>query len=109
MKNPIVSLAFLTLVSLLGLGAAACEEKASHTEAASGGHAAADAEPGTWADWCGEHAVPESQCTQCHKDLIPAFKATGDWCADHGLPKSQCKKCDPSLVIERPPKPAEQP
>ena len=50
------------------------------------------------------HAVPESQCTRCNKDLIPAFQATGDWCAEHGLPESQCLKCNPDVKIVRPPK-----
>jgi hypothetical protein len=72
--------------------------------AATPGHAPAGAEPGSHADWCGEHAVPESLCTRCSPDLIPAFKATGDWCDTHGLPQSQCTACDPGLVIERPPK-----
>ncbi len=66
-------------------------------------HAGADAVPGSHDDWCGEHAVPESQCTRCNSALIPAFKATGDWCAEHGLPESQCLACNPDLVIERPP------
>lgn len=66
-------------------------------------HGAADAAPGSHADWCGEHAVAESQCTRCNSSLIPAFKATGDWCDEHGLPDSQCLTCDPDLVIERPP------
>jgi hypothetical protein len=67
-------------------------------------HAAEGARPGSHEDWCGEHAVPESQCTRCNSKLIPAFKATGDWCAEHGLPESQCLICDPDLAIERPPK-----
>jgi hypothetical protein len=67
---------------------------ASHAEGAT---------PGTHADWCGEHNVPESQCTRCDASLVPAFKATGDWCDEHGLPKSQCLACDPALRIERPP------
>lgn len=67
-------------------------------------HADANVVPGSHEDWCGEHAVPESQCTRCNKDLIPAFKATGDWCPEHGLPESQCLVCNPDLVIERPPK-----
>ena len=70
---------------------------------AAGGHAPAGAVPGSHEDWCAEHAVPESQCTQCNPSLVAAFKATGDWCPEHGLPESQCKKCNPELVIERPP------
>lgn len=67
-------------------------------------HAPADAAPGSHDDWCGEHQVPESQCTRCDPSLIPAFQATGDWCAEHGLPESQCLACNPDLKIERPPK-----
>jgi hypothetical protein len=72
--------------------------------ATAAGHGPAGVKPGSHEDWCGEHAVPESQCTRCNKDLIPAFKATGDWCEEHGLPESQCLKCNPDLKIVRPPK-----
>lgn len=72
-----------------------------HTPAA---HAPANVVPGSHEDWCAEHAVPESQCTQCDPALAAAFKATGDWCPEHGLPESQCLKCNPELKIERPPK-----
>jgi hypothetical protein len=65
-------------------------------------HAAEGAKPGSYEDWCSEHAVPESQCTRCDKSLIPVFKATGDWCDKHGLPKSQDLKCDTDLKIVRP-------
>ena len=68
-------------------------------------HAPADVVPGSYEDWCGEHAVPESQCTRCNPSLVAAFKATGDWCAEHGLPESHCLRCNPDLKIERPPKP----
>ena len=92
---------------LLGLALLACGGGASDPAPAPGApapaHGAADAVPGSHADWCGEHAVPESQCTRCDAALIPAFQATGDWCAEHGLPESQCRACTPGLVIERPP------
>lgn len=67
-----------------------------------GQHAPPSAVPGSYEDWCGEHAVPESLCTRCNPALVPAFQATGDWCAEHGLPESQCLVCNPSLRIERP-------
>ena len=70
----------------------------------SGSHGAALAIPGSYEDWCGEHAVPESQCTRCNPSLVAAFQATGDWCAEHGLPESHCLRCNPDLKIERPPK-----
>lgn len=66
--------------------------------------APASAKPGSYEDWCAEHGVAESQCTQCNPALSAAFKATGDWCAEHATPESQCRKCDPDLKIERPPK-----
>ncbi len=77
---------------------------AAATPAAAAGHAAPGAQAGTHADWCAEHAVPESLCTRCNPALVPAFKATNDWCAEHGLPESQCLVCNPDLKIERPPK-----
>lgn len=95
---------FLLLATLVACGGSS--EPAAQPEAnpAPAQHADANVTPGSHADWCGEHAVPESQCTRCNKDLIPAFKATGDWCDEHGLPESQCLACNPDLVIERPPK-----
>lgn len=77
---------------------------ATPTAAAPAAHADAGVQPGSHEDWCGEHAVPESQCTQCNPTLVAAFKATNDWCPEHGLPESHCKKCNPDLKIERPPK-----
>lgn len=70
-----------------------------------GTHAAPGATPGSYADWCGEHGVPESVCTRCDPALAAAFKATHDWCEEHGLPESQCLRCNPGLKIERPARP----
>jgi len=100
--------ALLALFSTAGCGgggAAPPEPRAGASGAAAAAHAPADVEPGSYADWCGEHAVPESQCTRCNPALIAAFQATGDWCAEHSLPESQCKTCNPDLKIERPPRP----
>ena len=79
-------------------------EKSAQAEKKEGGHAPAGVKPGSHEDWCDEHQVPESQCTRCNPDLIPAFKATNDWCEEHGLPESQCTICNPELKIVRPPK-----
>ncbi len=79
----------------------ATAEESAHVSA---GHAPKDAKPGSYEDWCGEHAVPESLCTRCDPSLVAAFKATGDWCEEHGLPESQCLACNPDLKIVRPPK-----
>jgi len=100
---------FLLVAALVGCTGSSEPSASSNTSASTSTrtpseHAAADAEPGSHEDWCGEHGVPESQCTRCNPDLIPAFKATGDWCDEHGLPDSQCTTCSPDLVIERPPK-----
>src|SRR5690349_17825005 len=73
-------------------------------QAQKGGHAPANVKPGSHEDWCEEHRVPESQCTRCNAELVPAFKATGDWCVEHQVPESQCLKCNPKLSIVRPPK-----
>lgn len=104
----------LSLVASLALVAPACskdsgsaakpESTAAQAAKQDGAHAPSNVKPGSHEDWCGEHAVPESQCSRCNPELIPAFKATGDWCAEHGLPESQCLKCNPDLKIVRPPK-----
>ncbi|HRE92033.1 MAG TPA: hypothetical protein PK095_23155 [Myxococcota bacterium] len=77
---------------------------ATSPTAPTGDHAGPGVVPGSHEDWCGEHAVPESQCSRCNPKLIAAFKATGDWCAEHALPESQCLLCHPDLKIVRPPK-----
>ncbi len=92
---------------LAALVPAACSDDgaaAGAPGAAAPVHAGAAVAPGSHDDWCGEHAVPESQCTLCDPGLAAAFKATNDWCAEHGLPESQCRACNPGLVINRPPK-----
>ena len=35
-------------------------------------------------DWCEEHTVPESQCVECHPDLLARGKDYG-WCKEHGV------------------------
>jgi len=113
MRNIIIALIVLTS-SLYAVG---CNknESAPHggtntaapsAASASASHAQAGVTPGSYADWCDEHQVAESQCTRCNPSLIAAFKVTGDWCAEHGLPESQCLLCNPDLKIQRPPKPA---
>jgi hypothetical protein len=114
----------MTMLLALALAAGACSKEKDATPKAApstpaagkpegphdddqrgdGTHATRGVKPGSHEDWCGEHAVPESQCTRCNPDLIPAFKATGDWCEAHGLPMSQCLKHNPELKIVRPPK-----
>jgi len=98
MRSSVVSSIGLVCILFFGCGRAVEEKEAPQ-------HAAAEVVPGSYEDWCGEHQVPESQCTRCNPDLIAAFRATGDWCAEHGLPESQCLACNPNLKIERPPQP----
>ena len=99
-----LALIAIAAVLLTGCSKSAAPTPAAPTAAAPAAHAAAAAVPGSHEDWCGEHGVPESQCTKCNPDLIAAFKATNDWCDEHGLPESQCTRCNPSLVIARPAK-----
>jgi hypothetical protein len=99
----------LSLMLALGVGCSnekpnEAPAKVSDPKPAPIEHAPAGVTPGSHEDWCGEHEVPESQCTRCNAELIPAFKATKDWCPEHGLPESQCTICNPGLVIQRPPK-----
>ena len=95
---------FLFVLTLLACSGSAADPSASREAEPTPTHAPADVVAGSHADWCAEHAVPESQCTRCDATLTPAFQATGDWCVEHGLPKSQCLQCNPDLKIERPPK-----
>ena len=106
-------LAFALGATLVGCGGGAApreqapDPQAAGTPAATDaaeGHAAADVVPGSYEDWCTEHAVAETACTRCDASRIPAFKAIGDWDDEHGLPKSQCLTCDPDLKIVRPAK-----
>jgi hypothetical protein len=105
------------LTTLLGFALGGCEEKDDTKQAAqqtsaspastpneSPAHARSGVQPGSHEDWCGEHQVPESQCTRCNSSLIAAFKATRDWCEEHTLPESQCLICNPDLKIARPPR-----
>lgn len=96
---------FLSLSVMLPVTAGCSREsgEAVPAPAPAAGHAAAGVKPGSHEDWCGEHLVPESQCTRCNPDLVAAFKATGDWCEEHGMPESQCLACNPELKIVRPP------
>lgn len=109
-----VSHAFL-LIALIVASALACSNVSDATPSAAAsaarpnsavaaGHGAEGVKPGSHEDWCEEHGVPESKCTQCNPKLIPAFKATHDWCEEHSLPESQCTQCNRDLKIVRPPK-----
>ena len=103
------SLKTLLIALIVAAGLAGCSKDksepakgaASQTEKA---EAKKDVKPGSHDDWCEEHQVPESQCTQCDPKLAAAFKATGDWCEEHAIPESHCRKCKPDLKIVRPPK-----
>ncbi len=47
--------------------------------------------------WCGEHGLPEAECSLCSSKAAAAFQAKGDWCDEHLRAKSQCFLCDPKL------------
>jgi len=111
-RSPVFNLASILFISTLafaGCGGGQNEAAAdiTHVETGHEGHnhgpgehgqviALADAET-TALDWCGEHAVPESQCTRCHPEMIAQFKSAGDWCAGHDLPESHCRLCNPDI------------
>jgi cobalt-zinc-cadmium efflux system membrane fusion protein len=46
-------------------------------------------------DWCEEHGVPESQCVECHPELLPRGKDYG-WCKEHGV--HNCPLCHPEVA-----------
>lgn len=46
-------------------------------------------------DWCEEHGVPESQCVECHPNLLPKGKDYG-WCKEHGI--ANCPLCHPQVA-----------
>jgi membrane fusion protein, heavy metal efflux system len=46
-------------------------------------------------DWCEEHGVPESQCVECHPDLLPRGQDYG-WCKEHGI--ANCPLCHPEVA-----------
>src|SRR5581483_2924463 len=46
-------------------------------------------------DWCEAHAVPQSICVECKKDLFPRGPEYG-WCAQHGIP--DCPLCHPDVA-----------
>ena len=85
------SLRWLVVVAMAS-SLAACSRDASQSSedanapapgATADAHAPAGVVPGSYEDWCAEHAVPESMCTRCNPALVAAFKATGDWCRQH--------------------------
>ena len=90
-KRVLVALTALS-VSIGLWGPITGEAYASEPPAMSASQEAGEAEI---LDWCRPHALPESKCTKCNRDLIPAFKATGDWCPEHGFPESVCPICNP--------------
>lgn len=110
MRNEPMSLVGIAVLILVSIGgckrdpAPAADTKPIVAANTSSSKPASSVVPGSYEDWCEEHQVPESQCTKCNPDLIPAFKAAGDWCNEHGVPESQCTKCDPKRKPVRPPK-----
>jgi len=100
-----VSIALLAIAALAGAGCGRSTSTSTPTPTASDdhaghdhgdGHAAAKAAP---ADWCAEHAVPESKCTRCNPKLVAKFIAAGDYCREHGLPESVCPRCHPDRAL----------
>lgn len=51
------------------------------------------------------HQVPAEACTRCEPSRAAAFKKVGDWCGPHAVPESQCHACHPDLSFEPLPEP----
>ena len=49
----------------------------------------------TKANWCAEHNVPEDQCVECQKNLMPKNDKPR-WCKEHGV--SECPTCQSELA-----------
>lgn len=76
------------------------ETEDDHDDGEAGGHDGHDHGPGEGhgsaeSDWCGEHGLPESQCTTCSPALVDQYQDAGDWCDEHGFPESVCPTCNP--------------
>jgi cobalt-zinc-cadmium efflux system membrane fusion protein len=110
MKNWVLYIVILVVGITVGLGGRALFSSvttettfpvlAEHSADDGHGHDAANPSP---IDWCAEHRVPESQCTQCHSELIAEFKAKNDWCSEHSLPESHCRLCNPDIHFPQEP------
>jgi thiol-disulfide isomerase/thioredoxin len=44
--------------------------------------------------------VPKEVCTRCNPGLVDRFKAAKDWCVEHAVPESQCFECHPDLTFD---------
>lgn len=53
-------------------------------------------------DWCEEHGVPESQCVECHPDLLPRGQDHG-WCKTHGVHDCPLEHPDVTQLKNLPP------
>ena len=65
MRNAIIVLCLSFTAAVTG----ACNKEPAQESSEATKHAPANAAPGSHEDWCGEHAVPESQCTRCNPSL----------------------------------------
>jgi cobalt-zinc-cadmium efflux system membrane fusion protein len=110
MKNWVLYIVILAVGIAVGLGSRVLvpsDTPASSASAVTGNSAddrlGSDSTNQSAIDWCSEHRVPESQCTQCNSELIAEFKAKNDWCGEHGLPESHCRLCDPEIHFPQEP------
>ena len=96
--NWVVLGAIGTLLFVAGCGkgndGATSDTPSTDTAASSEGGEAEVAAHGEW--WCGEHGVPEEECSICSSAAAEKFRAKGDWCEKHNRAESQCFICDPS-------------
>jgi cobalt-zinc-cadmium efflux system membrane fusion protein len=53
------------------------------------------------ADWCPEHAVPESECVECNPSLLPR-RTPPPYCKKHGVPECPLDHPEVAEVKDRP-------
>jgi len=70
-------------------------QQADNKQAADSDHAAHSEHAGHGGWWCGEHGIPEEQCSMCSTKAAAKFKQAGDWCEEHNRADSQCFICHP--------------
>lgn len=78
-----------------GVAPAQTENGHGHNEEMLSASTPSDLHVGEPSDWCNEHGLPESRCTQCNPGLSASFQASGDWCNAHQFPESACPVCNP--------------
>ena len=110
MRHLSTTIALTTFISCAATNVLGCnsdrgasEETSENGETHGDGHdhnshstaTASDPRAAEGTDWCSEHGVPESMCTQCNPGLSASFRESDNWCGEHDFPESICPDCNP--------------